>query len=387
VRPLRIAHLVASLDPGGAELQELALAERLPRDRFRVDFLAVAGAGEYDARARAAGCRVLHIGVRAQADESVTTAQRRRTQMALHYARAARPGRYDIVDAWLYPGDVLAALGRLVTRTPVVISGRRNIQPHDRFGPFAGTVDRLVARLTDAVVANSTAAAEFAVRSHHTDPSKLRVIRNGVELIPPLWSTERSACRRRMGAGDEDFVIGCVGNYRDLKRHALLIDAFAALARERSDLRLVLVGEGPMRPHLERQVAALGLEGRVRLHGTELDPRPLYGAFDLVVQSSMSEGMPNVLLEAASAGRPLVATAAGGSGEIVVDGETGLLVPIEDLDALVGALRRAIDDPDLRLRLGASARAHVDAKFGMARYVREFGDLYEELADSKGILR
>lgn len=387
MRPLRVAHLIASLDPGGAELQELALAERLPRDRFRIDFLAVAGVGEYDDRARSAGCRVLHVGVRASPNESVLTAQQRRTRMALHYAQAARRGHYDIVDAWLYPGDVLAATMRFLTRTPVVVSGRRNVQPHDRFGALAGTVDRLTDRLTDAVVANSTAAAQFAVRSHHTDPLKLRIINNGVALIDPLTPGERSAWRSRMGAGDHDLVIGCVGNYRDIKRHALLIDAFAALASNRPDLRLILVGEGEMRPSLTHQVRDLGLEDRVRLHGTELDPRPMYGAFDIVAQSSMSEGLPNVLLEAAAAGRPIVATDAGGSSEIVIDGETGLLVPIEDVDGLTRALRKAIEDPELRRRIGSAAREHVDAKFGMSRYVRQWGELYEELADAKGVRR
>ena len=386
MRPLRVAHVVASLSAGGAELQELALAERLPRDRVRIDFLATAGPGEYDERARAAGCRVLHIGVRRQPSESALTGQRRRTAMALNYARAARHGRYDIVDAWLYAPAIVAALMRGLTRTPVVMSGRRDLQPHDRFGPLAGAVDRLVDRLTDAVVANS-AAAEFALRSHHTDPAKLRVINNGVELIEPLSVTERAAWRRTMGAGDDDFVIGCVGNYRDMKRHDLLIDAFATLARDRSDLRLVLVGDGPMRPDMERQLTTLGLEDRVRLHGRELDPRPMYGAFDVVVQASRSEGLPNVLLEAAAAGRPIVATAAGSSGEVVIDGETGLLVPTEDLAALTGALRRAVEDPELRRRLGAAARVHVDATFGMARYVREFVDLYEELAEAKGVQR
>lgn len=379
--------MVASLIPGGAELQQLALAERLPRDRFQIDFVAVAGPGEYDDRARAAGCRVIHIGLRANAEESFLTAQRRRAAMAFGFATTVRGGRYDIVDAWLFPADVMAALGRLVTRTPVVISGRRNIQPHVRFGPLAGTVDRLVDRLTDAVVANSTAAAEFALRSHHTDPSKICTIRNGVELIAPLSTSERTAWRRKVGAGVGDFVIGCVGNYRDLKRHGLLIDAFATLARDQSDLLLVLVGDGPMRPEMERQIAALGLGDRVLLHGRELDPRPMYGAFDIVVQSSRSEGLPNVLLEAAAAGRPIVATDAGGSGEIVIDGRTGLLVPIDDLDSLTGALRRATQDPDLRQRIGAAARLHVAEKFGMARFVREFAELYEELAESRGLLR
>ena len=158
---------------------------------------------------------------------------------------------------------MLAGLLRGVTRTPVVMGGKQNLQHHRRFGPLGGAVDRLVDRLTDAVVANSAAASEFAVRSHHTDPAKLRVIHNGVELIEPLSPDERAAWRRAMGAGDDDFVIGCVGNYRDMKRHDLLIDAFAALAGDRPDLRLVLVGDGPMRPDMERQITALGLAGPV----------------------------------------------------------------------------------------------------------------------------
>ena len=180
-----MAHVIGSLSPGGAELQELALAERRPRDQVRIDFLALAGVGEYDDRARAAGCRVVHVGVRRQPGESALAGHRRRTAMALNYIRAVRRGRYDIVDAWLYTPSILAPLLRGMTGTPVVISGKRDIDPHYRFGPLGGAVDGLVDRLTDAVVANSTAAAEFAVRSHHTDPAKLRVINNGVELIEP----------------------------------------------------------------------------------------------------------------------------------------------------------------------------------------------------------
>jgi glycosyltransferase involved in cell wall biosynthesis len=113
----------------------------------------------------------------------------------------------------------------------------------------------------------------------------------------------------------------------------------------------------------------------------------MYGAFDLVAQASRSEGLPNVLLEAAAAGCPIVATDAGGSREIVVDGRTGLLVPTGDVEALAEALGRAIDDPELRRRIGVAARAHVAGSFGMDRFAREYGDLYEELAAARDLRR
>ena len=383
MRPLRVAHVVTALVPGGAQRQELALAEGLPRDRFRVDFLAIGGPGEYDDRARAAGATVHYVGMRPVPGESMVARYRRRVATVLNYLRAVRRGRYDIVDAWLYPDDVRSVSLRFLTGTPIVMSGRRNIQAHTRLGPLAGTVDRVVGRLTDAVVANSAAVATFAVTSHHTDPSKIRIIRNGVELVEPVSDAERHEWRQRIGARDDEFVIGCVGSYRHIKRQALLIDAFARLSPDRPNLRLVIVGEGEQRPALERQIEALGVQDRVRLHGNEVEPGTMYAAFDLVAQASMSEGLPNVLLEAAAAGRPIVATDAGGSREIVIDGQTGLLVPIEDLDALTAALGRAIDDRDLRDRLGAAARRHVETTFAMRRFVKEYGDLYEELAASR----
>jgi glycosyltransferase involved in cell wall biosynthesis len=268
----------------------------------------------------------------------------------------------------------------------VIITGRRNVDPQQFFGPLEDVVASVVARLTDVVVANSAAVASNAVSTSGLPRRKVRIIRNGVLVAPPVSATERTARRLALGVSDpEEIIIGCVANYLGVKRHALLIDAFAALTNDGANSTLVLVGEGPLRPDLERQIRELGLEGRVRLHGSELDPQPLYAAFDIVVQASSREGLPNALLEAGAAGRPIVATAAGGSGEIVIDGVTGLLVPVEDGGLLAGALGRLVADPDLRDRLGAAAREHIIETFGMDRFVAEFARLYQDQAASKNI--
>ena len=164
-----------------------------------------------------------------------------------------------------------------------------------------------------------------------------------------------------------------------MKRQDLLIDAFARLLPEHRALRLVLVGDGELRPAIERQIQELGLADRVVLFGTATDMPPLYDAFDLFVQASNSEGLPNVLLEASAAGLPIVATAAGGTGEVVRDGETGLLVPVDDVDELGSAVRRAIVDEGLRRQMAATARREVERDYGMERFVREYAALYREL--------
>jgi glycosyltransferase involved in cell wall biosynthesis len=128
---------------------------------------------------------------------------------------------------------------------------------------------------------------------------------------------------------------------------------------------------------------ALGLDGRVCVHGYEPMPERLYPAFDVVALSSDREGLPNALLEAGAASCAIVSTAAGGSGEIVIDGETGLLVPIGDVPALAGALDCLVREPELRRRLGSAARAHVERAFGMDRFIAEFGALYEERIEAR----
>lgn len=386
MRRLRIAYLPGSLKPGGAEKQMLALAEGLPPDRFGVDFLAMSGAGQYDERAVAAGARLRMIGS-PPSDASTPARMVARGVKTVRYVAIARAQHYDIVDAWLYPIDVMAALARSLTRTPVIVTGRRNLRDFARpLNRVERRITALANRLVDAVVANCDAVAADTLEHERLDSAKLSVIRNGVAPIEPLPAAEVVFRRRALGVSDDEVLIGCVANYQPVKRHDLLIDAFAALAREGQRVRLVLVGEGPLRGGLQRRIDEQGLEGHVQLLGAVSDPRPLNGLFDLVVQSSRSEGLPNALLEAAAAGRAIVATAAGGSGEIVVDGETGLLVPVNDADALAVAIRRAVLDSALRERLGLAARRHAETTFGMSRFVAEFAALYEELAAAKHLL-
>lgn len=384
-RLIRIAYPISSLRIGGAELRAMSLVECLPKDRFEVHFVSLLGEGPLDDRGRAAGAHVHHLGHGPLSFSSLPVRVLGRSGKLLEYARLARRLQFDIVDGWLYPTDVLAATLRWFTGTPVVVSGRATLLPRRAFGPLSPHIDRLVNRRVDAIVANSQAVADAYRGQAGIDPHKLHVIRNGVTPVVPVSDERRAELRRELGAGPSDLLVGSVGMLREVKRHSLLLDAFAKVAATRPEMRLAIIGEGRMRAELEGQVADLGLAGRVVLPGAVVDVRPLFDAFDIVASASRIEGMPNALLEAAAAGRPVVTTAAGGAVEVVSDGVTGIVTPVEDEAALAAALDAVAASAELRSRFGAAAREHVAAAFGMDRFVQEWCDLYEGLARDRGV--
>lgn len=384
-RPLRVAYLNGSLDIGGAEQQMLALAEKLPRDRFTIEFVVLTHRGTLAPAAEAAGARVRLLGwARRKSRFHVI----RWLVDLVRLGPAMRAGHYDIVDAWLFHGYAIAALTRPIARFPVLISGRVRLSDYkSEFNPLERFLDALARRWTDAIVANSEVVRADVAYREHVDLERIRVIRSGIESSPPMSASERDAIRAGYGVGPADLVVGCVANYKPGKGLETLVRVAAALHTRVPALRMVLIGEGRLRPVLEQMIKDMGLEGVVRLNGREPARRVPFGAFDIVAHASVSEGLPIALLEAAIAGRAIVATAAGGTPEIVVAGETGLLVPVGDEDGFARELHKLAVDPALRERLGAAARERAATAFGVDRFVAETAALYEELAERKGVRR
>jgi glycosyltransferase involved in cell wall biosynthesis len=157
------------------------------------------------------------------------------------------------------------------------------------------------------------------------------------------------------------------------------------LQHVRPGVRTLIAGDGPLRGELEETAQAFGLDGAVKFLGHRDDVPRLLAAADMLVLPSIYEGLPNVVLEAMRFGKPVVATAAPGTTELVTDGQTGLLVPIHDPTALARAIRTAVDNRDLAHRLGEAGRARVLSEFSAAAMVERFARLYESLAQAKGL--
>jgi glycosyltransferase involved in cell wall biosynthesis len=164
-----------------------------------------------------------------------------------------------------------------------------------------------------------------------------------------------------------------------------LITALDLLQHVEPGLRTLIVGDGPLRESLQELTRSFHLSDAVRFLGHRQDVPRLLAASDLLVLPSYYEGLPNVVLEAMRFRKPVVATAAPGTTEVVADKQTGLLVPMRDPKELARAIRAVVEDRELARRLGEAGRARVEAEFRAATMVERFAGLYEELAKVKGL--
>ncbi len=215
---------------------------------------------------------------------------------------------------------------------------------------------------------------------------RIGILHNMASPFTPATAAEVAEARERFAIPAGTDVILSVGRLSREKGHLDLVDAADILERLGHRFRLIIVGEGPERPALERKIAALGSRDRIILAGHQRDMRPFYSLASVVVLPSHSEGSPNVLLEAMAAGIPVVATAVGGVPEISADGETALLVRSRNPEALARGIERLLGDPELGARLANAARDAVIQRHTPETYRRSLLEVYSRVLKGSAVV-
>ncbi len=370
---LNVLQLIPTLDRSGAEKQMVLLAKGLPRDRFRVEVAALTRLGPLEAELKAAGVPVTLIGKRLKLDPF---AYRR-------LVRFLKERRFDVVQTWIFAANVYGRLAARRAKVPVVITAEMAVDLWKGRSQLA--IDRWLARWTNRVVGNSQAVVDF-YRKAGVPEDRLACILSGIgDEEPP--EVDRAAVRRELGLPEDAPLILFAGRLAPQKGVDDLLAALDLLQHVQPELRTIVVGDGPQRDLLAERIRAfrLDVDRRVQLLGHRDDVPRLLAASDLLVLPSLYEGLPNVVLEAMRFRKPVVATAAPGTTEVVEDGVTGLLVPVRSPKELARALRQLVRDPDLAHRLGEAGRARAEAKFRAEIMVARFAELYEQLARAKGL--
>ncbi len=359
--PARVLMLSKGLGRGGTERLLAGTVRHLDRGRFAVEIAyLLPWKDAFVAEIEAAGVPVHCLEARRPA--SLGWVRRLRRLVASR--------EIDLVHTHM---PVPAAVARLALpgRRPAFVHTEHNLW--GRYRLPTRLANRLTYGRNAAVIAVSDGVAG-SIRSR----VPVDVVTHGidVERIRGADGLDARDARRRLGLGGDGPVVGTVGNFTAKKDQATLLEAAARLAEEHPDLRVVLVGSGPLEGDLRAQTGRLGLSDTVVFAGSRDDVFDLLPAFDVFTLSSRFEGLPISLLEAMASGVPPVVTRVGGIPEVVTDGVDGVLVDPADADGLATGLGKLLADPGRRAEMAARAAGRA-AAFDLAHAVRRIEAIYE----------
>lgn len=365
--------VIGNLIVGGAEHQLLHLLSQLDRQRFTSHIVTFRSGGALESDFVHAGVEVAHVERRDRWDVSLLW----RLTKLLYERRA------DVVVTFLPPATLYGLLAARLARVPVRIATERGTGyaiPRWSHRIYMW-LENLALRDSTLVIPNSEAGREFVLR-RGVHPSKTRVIYNGLRPLPtPTLNVEE--IRKRIGIPPGGPIVGMAASLTSKKDHRTFISAAAMVLEQEPSARFILVGEGPLRPQIEEYCKNLGITAYVRLVGAQSDISNWLNAFDIVVLSSVDrEGCSNVLMEAQSLGKPVVATRIGGNVELVEDQRTGLLVPPSDPSKMASAILDMLNDPVRRWQMGEHGKQYVSAKFASDKYVNLWESTLESLVTS-----
>jgi glycosyltransferase involved in cell wall biosynthesis len=364
-----LAYVVNALNPGGTERLVVDMSRVFARD-FNLMVICLDEPGTWGRELRAEGIPVHCVWRQPGLDLSMP-----RKLAALFRAAGTRLVHAHQCTPWFY-----AALSRLRHRAPKLL-----LEEHGRFYPEVqnrkrALVNKLLIRpLTHRFVAVSEDVRARLERYEGLDAKQIRVIYNGVTVPAQIDPAARAALRERLGFRSDEFVVGTVGRFDSIKNLPMLVRSLAAVSQRHPKLRGLLVGDGPEMPRIRGLLAELGLAERVQLTGYRDDARQLAQCMDLFVLASFSEGTSMALLEAMAAGVPVAVTNVGGNPEIVTAGETGWVVPSDDVGALTQAVDEAVRDAGLRQRRAEAGRQRFHERFLFAGMIDHYRNLYREL--------
>jgi glycosyltransferase involved in cell wall biosynthesis len=363
----RIMLVTTSLMRGGAETQVFLLARTFARRGHAVHVVSMRPPEAYQDDLRELGITFTSLGMRSGLPDP---------RGMLRLARAVRAWRPDVVHSHMVHANLLARITRIVAPMPVLISTAHNLTEGARWRELAYRYTDRLATLSTNV---SQAAVDRFVAVGAVPEGRMRFVPNGLEpasFAPDPVRRERT--REALALGDR-FTWLAVGRLEAQKDYPTMLAATAEAASAHPSLTVLVVSDGPERATLEALRAQLGLTSeQVRFLGARSDVPDLMRAADAYLMSSAWEGLPMVLLEAAAAHLPIVATDVGGNADIVLAERSGVLVPAHQPAALAAAMTRVMASSDAtRTAWGAEGATHVDRHFLLDRVVDDWEALYE----------
>ena len=389
-RRMRVLHVITRMIVGGAQENTLLTVQGLDRmPEYEVTLVSGIERGPEGSLLEQAR-QTVDLALIPELARSVNPAADLRALAKLY--RFIRRGRYHVVHTHSSKAGVLGRLAAKLAGTPIIVHTLHSLVFHDYQPRVVNrtwwAIKKACAPLTDHYISVADAISEKAIAEGIAPPERFSTVYSGMELEWFLsFKGDRASTRRELGIPDQAPVVGKVARLFPLKGHEQLLDAAPRIAAAHPDVRFLLVGDGSLHEQVRARARAAGLEDRFVFAG--LIPRErmpaMLAAMDVLVHTSLREGIARALPQALAMGVPCVSVDLDGAPEVVVQGRTGYLVPPRDPVALADAVARLLSDEPLRARMGKSGRELVDPAFRAATMVDRIAALYQRLAEEKAL--
>lgn len=370
MRQIRILHLLGGLPTGGTERRLLRVLKGIDRERFKSKVITILPPGKMFEAYRQSGTPI----------ESLNIISPLNLTFMPQLISRIQDFNPDILNSFLFHANVTARLCRLFTKAPLIVSNEAGRYLES---PARAFLYKVTVGMADRFLSVSEDLKKYLTDKCGIPESKIKVLYAGVDK--PVEGGSREEIRESVGVSGNDFVVGCVGNLRKVKGHKYLIEGFGEFAKSRPDCHLVLLGEDRNEIDAAGLVSQLGLEKKVHFAGHRENVTDWLKAMDVMVLSSLSEGLPNVILEAYSCLCPVIATKVGGVPEIVKDDRTGILIDPADSGAIAAALVKAYKNRNEMAQMAQRGFELYKANHTTKRMIENMENFFISVLKEKGI--
>jgi glycosyltransferase involved in cell wall biosynthesis len=372
MRKARVLQLLTNSAIGGTERMVLEFVRGANREKYDLFVGALLSGGSLFSEASDLGVQTVDFNKKSY-DEVRTL-----TRLFNFMKRA----RIDLVHLYGLQADILGRMAARLAGVPVVVSGIRSPELWRKW--YHSWLDKVTSGLVDLYISNSEAGRQTTIKREGISPEKIVTIYNGIDLTKfdnPNFDID--SLRTTFGLPPSIQVVGVVANLRPMKGHADVIAALPTIVEQIPKVVFMFVGRDNMDGEIQRLAQGSELSEYIIFTGFSPEVRPFYQLFDLFLLPSTWEGCPVSILEAMAMKKPVVATVVGGIPELVVDGQTGLLIPPHNPTALADAIVSLLKNPDEAQKMGQAGQIRVEKHFTLPKMVEEIEAVYEELLSAQ----
>ena len=377
---IKISYILPNLERGGTERQVIEIVNRIDKNRFTPQILCLNMDGPLSNELKN-GIKVEILNFKGLLFRDIPV----NLSPILRFFKFLKYESPHIVHTFLYWPSIYGTFAAKLAGIPIIINSRRSLGVWKNGNPHYQWLENIVNLFADAIMVNSLAVKSDVIQNEKLNPAKVRLIYNGCDYQRiEKTKADEDEKRKELGIKSNDVVLGMIANLYPNKGQKYLLYVLPGILKWSKDIKVLLVGKGSRICELKEIAKSLNIENYVTFAGEREDIFEILKVIDIGILCSVyREGFSNAIVEMMAAGIPVVATNIGGNREIIIDGQTGFLVPAKDSKALADALIWLLNNREKAREMGLKGRERVKDMFSMMRCIKELEELYLELVKKR----